>query len=135
ALLFTRNPNLGRYRNACITLLFMILLPRWLILPGFGIWLTGAAICICPHIKLTQNIGRVLVIVAGAFFGVALVLARSGHLSESASDIAVGLSFALWLYFLVLISQLSWTSVSFLMLCCFLVSISYGLYTFIFSLC
>ena len=134
ALLFTRNPNLGRYRNACITLLFMILLPRWLILPGFGIWLTGAAICICPHIKLTQNIGRVLVIVAGAFFGVALVLARSAHLSESASDIAVGLSFALWLYFLVRTSSFSGTSGTYMTLSRLLSSCSYSLYAIHFPL-
>jgi peptidoglycan/LPS O-acetylase OafA/YrhL len=71
-------------------------------LPGFAIWLLGASMHLLPSTTLPgPKIRLILTSASAALFGAVLMLSRVNRLPAVWCDLAVGVAFAVWLYFMV----------------------------------
>jgi peptidoglycan/LPS O-acetylase OafA/YrhL len=83
-----------------MALLMLVLLPRGIV-AGFLIWLMGVAIHALPALNTGRGLRRGLHVVTVGIFSITLMLVRVHRIPADWSDIAVGFTFALWLYCLV----------------------------------
>ena len=110
-------------------LIILIALLPFGLLPGFAIWLLGAAMHFVPKPRIRPRFIVLLARVAftGVFAG-ALMLVRLGRVPERWSDPLVGFSFALWMYCLLLPTERSLTTLTYSRTASLLSSCSYSVY-------
>ncbi|HUE04340.1 MAG TPA: acyltransferase [Bryobacteraceae bacterium] len=93
----------GLFLAACA---LFVWIPKWF-LPGLVVWLLGAAMHFLPNRVLPNRplTRLILTMASAAAFFTALKFSRGGTLPAMWSDLAVGGTFALWLYCIVKIHR------------------------------
>ncbi len=102
--------NIKRRTTAILLALAVVAWLPWWIYTGFVVWLMGTAITSLPDVTLPRAPRWLLQFVSGGIFARTLLLSRLHPIPGEWGELALGLSFAGWLYCLVRIKPSSATS-------------------------